>query len=88
MNHVFLLITLLMNNAILIMGNVGFHKTVETQTKITKALFEHLYLPPFSLFLNPSENGSSLIKSEDIEGYHRTISSYISRSVNSEQIFY
>ncbi|KAF0989548.1 hypothetical protein HZS_2724 [Henneguya salminicola] len=98
-----------MNNTILIMGNVIFHKTVETQTTIINAQFEQIYSP----FLNPIEyifsksteqvkrgspknktkpmnlikNGSKLITSEDVEGYHQNMSSYITRCVNGEEIF-
>jgi transposase len=45
-----------MNNVILIMDNVRFHKTDEIKRLIENSGFEYKYLPPYSPFLNPIEN--------------------------------
>jgi transposase len=45
-----------MYDVILIMDNVGFHKTDEVKNLIETSGFAFMYLPPYSPFLNPIEN--------------------------------
>lgn len=44
------------NNALFIMDNVAFHKTIQVKEFIIKSGFNFKYLPPYSPFLNPIEN--------------------------------
>jgi transposase len=41
---------------VFVMDNVAFHKTAEIRSIFENSMHEIVFLPPYSLFLNPIEN--------------------------------
>lgn len=43
-------------NAVIVLDNVAFHRNMSVRERIEEAGHRILFLPPYSLFLNPIEN--------------------------------
>ncbi|KAI5151529.1 hypothetical protein ENBRE01_2199 [Enteropsectra breve] len=64
MNFIEYLSGLGINDCVLIMDNVAFHKVEEIRNFIAEKQFKLMYLSPYSSFLNPIENLFSKWKQE------------------------